>query len=299
MEEELIEKYKKAGKIASEAREFSRTLIKEGAKTLDIANAIEEKVMSLGATGFAFPTNLSINSVAAHSTPKINDDTTLQNGDIIKVDIGAHVDGFISDTAYTIEVGGHANKDLVEASHEALKAALDIVKPGVIVSKIGAVIEDAIKRKGFKPIANLSGHEIGEYDLHAGLTIPNFDNKSTVKLEDGMVIAIEPFATNGFGKVIDAKESEIFRLTGEERPTRQASARKIIQYAAVNFQFLPFCRRWVAKNVGGFGIEMGMMELIRNGMLHQYPILKEEKNGLVSQHEHTVIVMDKPIVTTL
>jgi len=299
MEDGLIEKYKKAGKIASEAREFSRTLIKEGAKTLDIANAIEDKIMSLGATGFAFPTNLSINSVAAHSTPRINDDTVLKKGDILKVDIGAHVDGFISDTAYTIEVGGHTNNDLVEASHDALKAALDMVKPGVVVSKIGAVIEDAIKKKGFKPIANLSGHEIGEYDLHAGITIPNFDNNSTAKLEDGMVIAIEPFATNGFGKVIDAKESEIFRLTGEERPIRQMAARKIMGYAAENYQFLPFCRRWIAKNVGGFGIEIGMMELIRNGMLHQYPVLKEEKDGLVSQHEHTVIVMDTPIVTTL
>ncbi|MDD5182393.1 MAG: type II methionyl aminopeptidase [Candidatus Nanoarchaeia archaeon] len=299
MEEELIEKYKKCGKIASEAREFSRTLIKEGAKTLDIANAIEEKMMSLGATGFAFPTNLSINSVAAHSTPRINDDTVLKKGDILKVDLGCHVDGILSDTAYTVEVGGHDNKDLVDASHEALKAALDIVKPGVIVSKIGAVIEDAIKQKGFKPIANLSGHEIGEYELHAGITIPNFDNKSSVALEEGMVVAIEPFATNGFGKVIDTKESEIFRLTGEERPTRQASARKIMQFAAESYQFLPFCRRWIAKKVGGFGIEIGMMELLRNGMLHQYPVLKEEKNGMVSQHEHTVIVLDKPIVTTL
>lgn len=299
MENEIIEKYKKAGKISGEVREFSKTLIKEGAKTFDIANAIEEKIISLGATGFAFPTNLSVNSTAAHSTPKINDDAVLNRGDVLKVDFGAHVDGFLSDTAYTVEVGSNENKELVAASSEALKAALDLVKPGVMVSKIGAAIEDAIKSKGFKPIANLSGHEMGEYDLHAGLTIPNFDNGSTAKLEEGMVIAIEPFATNGFGKVIETKESEIFRLTGVERPIRQMAARRILEYVAENHQLLPFCKRWIAKKVGGFGIDMGMMELVRSGIVHQYPVLKEEKDGMVSQHEHTVIVQEEPIVTTM
>jgi methionyl aminopeptidase len=296
MEEEVIEKYKKAGKIAKEVREFSRGLVKEGAKTLHIADEIEKRIKELGGE-FAFPTNISINSIAAHSTPSMNDETVLKKGDVVKVDIGVHVDGFIADTAYTVEVGTNDWAELIKASEHAVKAAIELVKPGVEVSKIGAAIEAEIARYGFVPIANLSGHEVDEYELHAGLTIPNFDNGSTATLEEGMVIAIEPFATNGIGKVIDAKESEIFKLV-QERAVRQPMARKILMHVATKHQLLPFCKRWIAKEVGGFGIEMGMKELVRSEVLHHYPVLREEKNGMVSQAEHTIIVLDKPIVTT-
>lgn len=298
MEEDVIEKYKKAGKIAKEVRELSRSMVKEGAKTLHIAEEIEKKIKELGGE-IAFPTNISINSVAAHSTPGINDETVLRLGDVVKVDLGVHVEGFIADTAYTVEIGTNNMKDLIKASDEALKAAIDIVKPGVEIRKIGAVVEEAMQRYGVLPIENLSGHEVGEYELHAGITIPNFDNGSTTKLEEGMAIAIEPFATNGIGKIIEAKESEIFRLIGERSVVRQQMARKIMMYVGETHQFLPFCKRWIAKEVGGFGIDMGMRELVRNGILHHYPVLKEEKNGMVSQAEHTILVFDKPIVTTL
>jgi methionyl aminopeptidase len=87
MEKEVIEKYRKAGQIAKEVREWSRSLIKEGAKTLQIAEAIEEKIVKLGGK-MAFPTNISINAIAAHSTPRINDETILMKGDLVKVDIG-------------------------------------------------------------------------------------------------------------------------------------------------------------------------------------------------------------------
>lgn len=297
MEEEVIEKYKKAGKIAKEVREWSRELIKEGAKTLDIAEAIEKKIIDLGGE-FAFPTTISINSIAAHSTPRINDETVLKRGDVVKVDLGVHIDGFIADTAYTIEVGTSNWKDLIKSSEDAVNAAIKIAKPGVTVSEIGAAVENVINKYNFIPIANLSGHEVNEYDLHAGITIPNFDNSGTTTLEEGMAVAIEPFATNGVGKVIDAKDSEIFKLI-ENKPVRHPIARKILNYVAEKHQLLPFCKRWVAKGVGGFGIEMGMKELVRIGALHHYPILKEGGSGMVSQTEHTIIVLDKPIVTTL
>jgi len=298
MEADVIEKYKKAGKIAKEVREFSKGLIKEGAKTLHIADEIEKKIKELGGE-FAFPTNISINSVAAHSTPKINDETVLNKGDVVKIDIGVHVDGFIADTAYTVEVGSNNWKGLIKASEDAVKAAIGLAKPGAVISDIGAAIEDAIKKHGFTPIANLSGHEVGEYELHAGITIPNFNNNSTQTLEEGMAIAIEPFATNGFGRVIDAKDSEIFRLM-MPKPIRNPASRKILEYVVEKHQALPFCKRWIAKAVGGFGIETGILELIRNATLHRYPVLKEEKEGaMVSQAEHTILVFEEPIVTTL
>lgn len=297
MENEVIEKYKKAGNIAKEVREWSRELVKEGVKTLDVAEKIEAKIISLGGK-MAFPTNISINSIAAHATPKINDETVFKKGDLVKIDIGVHVEGFIADTAYTIEVGTKEWASLIKASEDAVNAAIKEIKPGVSISRIGNVVEEAIKKHSFVPIANLSGHEISEYDLHAGMTIPNFNNKSSQVLKKGMAVAIEPFATNGLGQVIETKDSEIFKLI-DARPVRQPIARKILDYVIKEHRELPFCKRWVAKKVGGFGLEMAFQELVRAGVLHNYPVLKEGKEGMVSQTEHTVLVLDQPIVTTL
>ena len=296
MDEETIKKYKEAGKIAKKAIDYSKEIIREGESYLEVTKKIEEKIKSLKGD-FAFPINLSVNSIAAHYTAKINDDSVFKKGDLLKVDLGAHVDGFLSDTAYTMEIGTNENKDLTAASKEALKAAIDTIKPGVQISKIGAVIEDVIKSKGFTPIANLSGHQLEQWDLHAGLSIPNFDNKSDTVLEEGMAVAIEPFATNGIGHVVDAEKSEIYQLIAP-KPVRSPTARKILEWSATNRLELPFCKRWVSDNVKSFGIDMSMRQLILNESIHNFPTLREEKDGLVSQHEHTILVLDSPIVTT-
>ncbi len=297
MEEEIIEKYKKAGEIAKKAMELAVELVKENAKALDVAEKVEAKIIELEGKP-AWPLNLSINSIAAHWTPKVNDETVFKKGDLVKIDIGVHVDGYIADTAKTVEIGTTEWKKLIQASEEALKKALDIVKPGVTISEIGAVIEETIKSHGFTPIANLSGHGVDEYENHTSPTIPNFDNKSNQKLKEGDVIAIEPFATDGIGKVIDAKNSEIYRIE-HPKPVRQRIARKILNHVAEENVTLPFCKRWLAKEVGGFGLEMGFKELKRVDAIHNFSVLKEESNGMVSQAEHTIIVLKEPIITTI
>ncbi|MCD6547270.1 MAG: type II methionyl aminopeptidase [Nanoarchaeota archaeon] len=297
MEEDIIEKYKKAGEIAKKVVSFSKDIVKENAKAIDVAEKIENEIVKLGGKP-AWPVNISINSIAAHWTPKQNDETVFKKGDVVKIDIGVHVDGYIADTAYTKEIGTNNWKDLIKASEEANKAALDLVKPGVPISEIGKVIEETIKKYGFTPIANLSGHGLNKYETHVPPTIPNFDNKSNLMLEEGMAIAIEPFSTNGVGKVIDAMDSEIFKLE-EVKPVRSPVARKILQIIEKEYKTLPFGKRWISKRIGGLGLEIAFRELKRNGVLHNYSVLKEESNGIVSQHEHTILVLDTPIVTTL
>ncbi|MCD6576167.1 MAG: type II methionyl aminopeptidase [Nanoarchaeota archaeon] len=296
MEEEVIEKYKKAGEIAKKIKELAREIIKENAKTLDVAEKLEKEIIKLSGKP-AWPMNLSVNEIAAHWTPTVNDETIFKKGDLVKVDVGVHVDGHIADTAITIEVGTKNWNELIKASEEAVKAAIDVAKPGVEISKIGAVIEDAIKSKGFVPIANLSGHGLEQYQNHTPPTIPNFDNRSTLKLEEGMAIAIEPFATNGVGRVIDAMKSDIFMLENP-KPIRSQTARKILNFVSENYQTLPFGKRWLAKEVGTFGLELGLRELTRNGILHNFSVLKEESGGMVAQTEHTILLLDSPIVTT-
>ena len=208
MEQEIAEKYKKAGRIAAEALAYGKELIKKDAKVLDVCNKVEEKIISLGA-GIAFPAQVSMNDTAAHYCPEDKDETVFSN-QLVSLDVGTHVDGCIGDNACTVDLSGN-NMELVKASEEALKAAIEKVKVGVKLSEIGKAIEDTITGFGFHPIRNLSGHGLDSYNIHCYPTIPNFDTKGDEVLEKG-VIAIEPFATNGAGMIEERGEPSVFTL---------------------------------------------------------------------------------------
>lgn len=297
MDEKIIEKYKKAGSIAKKVLTLGKKLVKEGESFLKVGDTLEKEIFKLGGKP-AFPVHFSINEDAAHDIPTMNDKRVFKKGDLVKIDVGVHIDGHIGDTAGSVEVSTDKYKDLIKASEDAVKAGLDQVKIGVPISKIGKAIQDAISKYKYTPIINLSGHLVDEYEIHAGLTIPNYDNKSNKKLEEGMAVAIEPFATNGVGRVIDTKNSETFRLT-QIKPIRSIFARKILKYIEKEYKTLPFAKRWLLKEFKPLIIESGINELLKADILHNYPILKEESKGIVSQTEHTILVLDKPIITTI
>ncbi len=286
-----LKDYEKAGKIAAECLEFGKKLIKIDASLLEVAEKIENKINMMGGK-CAFPVNISLNENAAHQTPEINDSGRFKEGDLVKIDVGVQVNGCIGDNALSVDLGD--NKDLVKASEEALVRAIKIIKPGVKLRDIGKEIQDAIERKGFSPVRNLCGHQMEEYVQHAGLTIPNYDNGSDIKLEEGMIIAIEPFATSGEGIVIDGKPSGIFRLK-ELKNTRNTEARKIIKFVDENFKTLPFAKRWL-KQFSNLNFNLQTLE--REGIFDEYKILVERGKGLVSQAEKTVLVKDSVKVLT-
>ena len=298
MDEEILQNYLKAGKIASAVREESRKFIKPGMTLLDIAEKIEKLITDNNALP-AFPVNLSLNQKAAHYTPPKNDRTVFTKDDVLKVDIGVSVDGFIGDTAYTITTNTEYNK-LVKASEEALKAALELSKPNMQLSKLSEAIENTIKSFGFNPIANLTGHGLDFYDLHADPQVPNIKINADYKLSENQVIAIEPFATTGIGMVKDTTELFIFSSIPEKiKPIRNADARKILDFVS-QFNGLPFAQRWLEKslNMSEFKIKIAMREMLNNDIINPYPVLSEVGGGIVSQAEHTVIIRDEPIITT-
>lgn len=292
--EEEIEYYIKAGSIAKKAIEFSKKIVKEGANLLDICEKIEEKILDLGGRP-AFPVNISINEIAAHDTARPNEDRVIKNCDVVKVDVGVHVNGYIADTAYTIEVGSSRYKSLIEACEEALAKAIEIVKPGITVSEIGRKIEETAVNRGFTPIVNLGGHSIERFNLHSGKSIPNYDNKSSRRIEEGEVIAIEPFLTIGSGRVIETKDSEIYSLR-EEKPVRERKARDFVKFVLDEYKKLPFARRWVFKKFGD--LNFILFDLVEMGILKNYPILKEDSRKVIVQAEHTVVVLKEPLVIT-
>lgn len=284
----MIEKYERAGKIAFEVLQETKPLIKPGAKLLDVANAAEAKIKEKGAKP-AFPANISINDAAAHFTPENESTLVFGEKDVVKLDVGVHVDGFIGDNALTVDLSNENGK-LVEASEKALDAAICSVHAGAKLGDIGAEVEAAIKGFGFKPIENLTGHSLGEYELHAGVEIPSIGNNDPNTLSEGMVIAIEPFATNGQGRVSEAPEVEIFSFN-TRIPVRMRESRRLLTYVEENYKTLPFAERWLYKDFHSqLLLHAALRELVSSGAIRQYPILKEAGSGLVSQAELTVVV---------
>ena len=284
-----------AGKISQDVKKWIKPQIKKGVPLLEIAEKIEDKIIELGGKP-AFPTNLSINEIAAHYTPTHNDET-LAHG-LLKIDLGVHVNGFVSDTSFSLDLeDSEENKKIIEASKKALENAKKTVEKGIPINKIGKAIQETIESYGLSPIINLSGHQIEQYNLHAGLTIPNIDDKRTTEISPGLY-AIEPFATNGSGKIKDAKPSGIYSLI-DYKNIRNPNAREILEYITEEYNQLPFCSRWLV-NKFGTRVLISLSQLEQNGNLHQYAQLVEVNKGIVSQAEDTILIEEngKKIVTS-
>lgn len=286
MSQEELEKYRKAGKLLAGVREQIRPLVKSGVSLLEIAETAEKLIIDSGAKP-AFPCNVSVNEVAAHYSPPAEDDTVIKPGDMVKVDLGAHIDGYIADTAFTVATGEKA--EMVQAVEKALEAAIAAVKPGVDVGEIGKVVEETATTAGFKPIRNLTGHSLARWDLHAGLTIPNVKETTGQVLKVGDVLAIEPFITDGVGFVEDKKNLYIFRYL-RDVPTRLRMSRELLRDVKRDYDGLPFAERWLAKRMSKLRLELTLRELVGIGAFWPYYVLAERANGKVAQAEHTVIV---------
>jgi methionyl aminopeptidase len=275
--------FEKANQIAQEIKTFAKSFIKKDMPLLEIAEKIEDKMVELGGKP-AFPTNLSINEIAAHYTPSYDDKRTAEG--LLKVDFGIHVNGWTSDNAFSMDLeNSEENKKLIESSEKALENASKIFNKEHSFGEIGKTIQDTISSFKFQPIVNLSGHSISEYDLHSGFTVPNYDNKNSEKISKGLY-AIEPFATKGIGKVQDGKPSGIYQLIDNKTP-RSQTAREVLDFIEDEYSTLPFCQRWIYKKFQARGL-FALRELELNGNLHHFAQLVEESKSKVAQTEKTI-----------
>lgn len=295
LENSELNNLKKAGEIAKKAREYGVSIIKKDSLLIEIVEKVEQKIIELG--GFpAFPVTISIDEVAAHATPAFN--STEKARGLLKLDLGVHISGDVADTAISIDLeNSEENKNLILASEKALNSALKMAKKNSTISEVGEIIEKEIESSGFTPIRNLSGHSIENYNVHAGLTIPNYKNNSIIELEQG-VFAIEPFATTGLGKIKEGKPSGIYQII-KEGNVRDEKAREVLQYIIDNYQTLPFCSRWIYKQFGARGL-LALKQIESAGILHHFPELIEVSGKKVSQAEHTLVLTESDkIITTI
>jgi methionyl aminopeptidase len=291
MDDATYKQYKLAGSIAADARDYGITLLKPGARLLDVATTIENRIRQNGA-GLAFPVNIALNTLAAHYSPRHDDQRTFKKGDVVKLDVGAHVNGYIADTAITVELETHVYDTMIKASGEALEKAIQVIKVGTFVREVGEAVEHTITAYGYKPIDNLMGHGLDRFQLHSGLSIPNVGSLgSKNKFQEGDVVAIEPFATNGAGHVISGEGSNIY-LCNESLKAKFIRDNKIkIMFEKMLTQFttLPFAERW-CHDLFPNGGDLALKKLSFLGLTKHYPQLLEAKSGVVTQKEHTVMV---------
>lgn len=282
LEAERYEKHREAGEILAQVRAETVDRIEIGMSHLDLAEFAESRIEELGAE-IGFPINISVDEVAAHDTADAEDERTFGE-EMINLDLGAHIDGWLADTAITVDFSGQA--DLVEASEEALEAATDVIEPGVDTGTIGAEIESVIDGYGFNPVVNLTGHGLEQYEQHTAPNIPNREVTQGQTLEVGDVVAIEPFATDGTGKVTEGARTEIYKLEREDATVRDRRARSALEQIQSDFKTLPFAKRWLETDRP----EMALRRLQQHDVVESYPVLKEDDGRFVSQKEHTVIV---------
>jgi len=294
MEKEILDKYKKAGQICALARQGAEKAFKPGLKILELADMIEAKIRELGGEP-AFPVNIGINEITAHYTPSAHDQRVIEAGDLVKIDVGAHVDGYIGDMAFTL--CSEPGNPLVKASEEALEAGIKVIEPGVTVAEISHAIEQSAEKSGFGIIVNLTGHTLDKYVFHGNPSIPNIKNNSSHQFQDGDVIALEPFITSKNSVVRESGPTEIFRYL-QDRPVRLAEAREILTIARDTYNKLPFAKRWLMKKFSPIKVALALRQLEQAYALERYPVLREAEGKPVAQSEHTIIVAKKPIVTT-
>ena len=285
-----------SGKIAARVLSEIGAEIEPGKRIIKICTLAENKIKEYGGVP-AFPLNVSINHIAAHSTSPKGDRSEIPDFGLVKLDVGVHVDGYITDTARTIDIDGTL-EGFVSATDDALTEAIVLMQPDTELSDVGQKIEQVIKEYGLKPIKNLSGHNLKRYQLHAGKIVPNVKKRGIGTVEVGEYYAIEPFATTGIGTVIDSEYVYIFANTGLDEPL-EGMTEKLRKYLREKYGPLPFASRWIGTSSKDIDVIEEIKRLLKARAIRGYPMQIEKKGRPVSQTEHTVYISkDGPIVLT-
>ena len=285
MSPEILECLRAAGRIAAEVRRLGAQRVVRGARLRDVCEQVEDDITRRGG-GVAFPVQSSRNDIAAHYCPPPDDETTYEDGDLAKLDIGVHVDGWVVDTAVTVNVGDRPeNRPFIQAAEAALAAAIDTARAGIRVREVSAAIERTLESHRLRPMRNLCGHGVGRYVVHSPPPIPNSPEPTDVVLPAHAVVAVEPFATDGHGLVGERGTAEVFRVDPERFDTAGIDPR--LAQMLVGFRGLPFARRQL-KIFPRALVEGALQALKQRGQLTAYPPLVERSGRKVAQAEHTL-----------
>jgi methionyl aminopeptidase len=304
-EEEKIYYYRKAGNIGYEVLNTVKGMIKPGVLVIEICETAEKMIIEKGADGLGFPTNVSINHIAAHYSSPHGDESVIPDSGIIKLDIGVHVNGYIADTAVTVVLSKEL-QNLQKAAEEGFNAGMEIIQAGTLPSMIGGKIEEAITSYGYRPIRELTGHKLGRYELHGDKRLPSISSPydpAEASLEVGEAFALETFASTGSGSIHEMGGLRyIYMLLPRRIALRNPHSRKIYSTIYKKYKSLPFAARWLTSydEFNPARVRFALRELLSKGGAVVYPTLADDKGSFIAQHEHTFVITenDGVIITT-
>lgn len=282
-----LEKWREAGRIASECREWARENVRPGVRLRDVLEGVEAMMRERGAEP-AFPAQTSRNHIAAHYCSPPGDETCYEEGDCVKVDFGVHVDGYVADTAATFDLSNDGRwATLIKASSDALDAAIELLRPDLPVREIGAAVESTIVGAGFEPVRNLTGHGLDRWKVHTAPQIPNYPERSNTRIKGGSVVAIEPFSSTGRGMIHERGKAEVFMMV--RPPTRAKGLDRDVLKAMESWHGLPIARRYFTEFDEG-AVEAAIAKLAKQGSLIRFPPLVEDEGVVIAQTEHSLYV---------
>ena len=283
-----LDKLRESGRISATALAHGRKLIVPGARLEHVQNEVERVIRELGGQP-AFPAQTSRNHIAAHYCSPPGDPTTVQANDIVKLDCGVHVDGYVTDNATTVDLRDGEDSLLCAASRMALENAISVMGPGASLTEVGRQVETTIESLGFKPVRNLCGHGVARYTIHCAPSVPNYADGKAGRLKPNMTIACEPFASDGRGMIDTDGKSEVFMLRRDVRPKDSLSAE--LTAAILQSERLPFARRDLVRWLGSAAkAEEALRVLAKKGLIDDYPPLAEKAGVRIAQFEHTISI---------
>jgi methionyl aminopeptidase len=289
------DQYRTAGKITNEVRSLVRAKVEPGMSFLEVCEFVEREIEARGGRP-AFPTGIGANQVTAHYAPQEDDRSVVGAGDVLKVDFGVHVDGYVTDTATTLTFDGE-HELLLAAAERALEAAIAVARKDVRTGEIGREIRREASRLGFKTIENLTGHTVDRYTVHAGKSIPNLYMPGMPSLKKGDVFAIEPFVTlpTAAGYVVDAPSTTIYSLVGRKK-AGEAELDRFADFVWAQRRTLPFTPKWYSKEFGREKVRKILAKLVSKRIARGYPTLVEASGSPVAQFEQTMALDDGGLV---
>lgn len=311
----FLSDYRQAAEAHRQTRQYAQANIKPGMSLTEIAEMIENSARNLTGhqgleegdnlkAGIGFPTGLNLNHIAAHYTPNAGNKTCIAQDDVMKVDIGVHVNGRIVDSAFTFAFEQEKYKGLLESVREATNTGVREAGIDARLGEIGEAIQETMesyeleldgKTYPIKAIRNLNGHTITDYSIHGGSkgkSVPIVKGHNTnEKMEEGETYAIETFGSTGKGYVHEDLEcSHYARMPDAPNVAlRVSSAKALLRSIDKNFGTLPFCRRYLDR-IGHEKYLLGLNNLVQSGIVADYPPLVDTKGSYTAQFEHTILL---------
>ncbi|KAH8505953.1 hypothetical protein H0E87_012967 [Populus deltoides] len=306
---EVITKYKSAAEIVNRALQLVISECKPKAKIVDICEKgdsfIREQTGNMYKNvkkkierGVAFPTCVSVNNTICHFSPLASDESVLEEGDIVKIDLGCHIDGFIAVVGHThaLQSGPVTGRaaDVIAAANTAAEVALRLVRPGKKNKDVTEAIQKVAAAYDCKIVEGVLSHQLKQFVIDGNKVILSVSNPDTrvddAEFEENEVYAVDIVTSTGEGKpkLLDEKSTTIYkRAVDKNYHLKMKSSRFIFSEINQKFPIMPFTARALEEKRA----RLGLLECVNHDLLQPYPVLHEKPGDYVAHIKFTVLLM--------